>query len=222
MINLKSVNRITFPHNCVTTERDNKSKFAKGTVSIGISGRLKFSDKIYYMQTVTETIDKKELLTSTGKSISGMLDLMTPLDNKEANTVPYKDSWTAAMLFRHVSKSLNAMSGAMRMDSKPADRDPGEKIPELKKVFLDFSSKMKSPDFIVPENGPYEKQSISEELKNSFRLLKESAENANLTELVEGLPLGPITKLEILHFVMYHSQRHLHQMKKICKALQET
>jgi DinB superfamily len=171
------------------------------------------------MQTVTETTDKNELLASTDKAISEMLDLMSPMDNEEVNTVPYKDSWTAAMLFRHVSKSLIAMSGVMRMDAKPAQRDPGEKIPELKKAFLDFSVKMKSPDFIVPENGPYEKQSIFKELKNSLSQLKESAVHANLPDLVEGLPLGPITKLEILHFVMYHSQRHLHQMKKICKAL---
>ena len=151
-------------------------------------------------------------MASTDRAISGMLDLMLPLDNDEVNAVPYKDSWTAAMLFRHVSKSLNAMSGAMRMDSKPAGRDPGEKIPELKKAFLDFSVKMKSPDFIVPENGPYEKQSISEELKNSFRQLKESAADARLPDLVEGLPMGPITKLKYL-FCHDHSAAHLHQMK---------
>ena len=173
------------------------------------------------MQIVKETIEKKGLLASTDRAISGMLDLMLLLNNDEVNTVPYKDSWTAAMLFRHVSKSLNAMSGALRTDSKPAERDPGEKIPELKKVFLDFSAKLKSHDFIIPENGPYEKQSIYEELKNSLRRFKESAVHANLSDLVEGLPMGPITKLEILHFVVYHSQRHLHQMKKICQALEE-
>ena len=174
------------------------------------------------MQIVKETIEKRGLLASTDRAISGMLDLMFPLDNDEVNTVPYKDSWTAAMLLRHVSKSLHAMSGALRTDSKPGERDPGEKIAELKKVFLDFSAKLKSPDFIVPENGPYEKQSIYEELKNSLSRFKESAEHANLTDLVEGLPLGPVTKLEILHFVVYHSQRHLYQMKKICRALEES
>ncbi len=173
------------------------------------------------MQIVKETIEKKGLLASTDRAISGMLDLMFPLDNNEVNTVPYKDSWTAAMLFRHVSKSLDAMSGALLTDSKPAERDPGEKIPELKKVFLDFSAKLNSPAFIVPENGPYEKQFIYEELKNSLSRFKESAVYANLPDLVEGLPFGPITKLEILHFVVYHSQRHLYQMKKICQTLEE-
>jgi DinB superfamily len=173
------------------------------------------------MQSVTVTTDKKELLASIHEPISGMLDLMSQLDNKKVNTVPYKNSWTAGMLFRHVSKSLNAMSKAMRMDGRPAGRDEAEKIPELKKTFLDFSSKMKSPEFIVPEEGLYEKQAICDELNNSFEHLKQSTAHAELPDLVEGLPLGAITKLEILHFVLYHTQRHLNQMKKICEALKD-
>jgi hypothetical protein len=171
------------------------------------------------MQSVTVTTDKKELLASIHEPISGMLDLMSQLDDKKVNTVPYKNSWTAGMLFRHVSKSLNAMSKAMRRDGMPAGRDEGEKIPELKKTFLDFSSKMKSPEFIVPEDVLYEKQAIYDELNNSFGHLEQSTTHAELPDLVEGLPLGPVTKLEILHFVLYHTQRHLNQMKKICEAL---
>jgi hypothetical protein len=171
------------------------------------------------MKTVTVTTDKKELLASIHEPISGMLDLMSQLDDKKINTVPYENSWTAGMLFRHVSKSLNAMSNAMRKDGRPAGRDEGEKIPELKKTFLDFTSKMKSPEFIVPEEGIYEKQAICDELNNSFGFLKQTTTHAELPDLVEGLPLGAITKLEILHFVLYHTKRHLNQMKKICDAL---
>jgi len=170
------------------------------------------------MQLVKETSNKIEILAAIDVAISGMLEMMSRLGNDEVNIVPYKDSWTAGMLFRHVSKSLNAMSKALRTDARPAERDAGAKIPELKKTFLDFSTKMKSPDFIVPEDGPYEKQAILEELKNSLMQLKESSANANLTDLVEGLPLGDITKLEIIHFVLYHTQRHEHQMKKIGDA----
>lgn len=171
------------------------------------------------MQQVTETSNKNEILVAINEAASGMLEMMSRLDNNEVNTVPYKGSWTAGMLFRHVSKSLNAMSGAMRSDARPAQRGAGEKIPVLKETFLDFSTKLKSPDFIMPEDGPYQKQAIFEELDNAFQQLKESSVNANLSDLVEGLPLGDITKLEVLHFVLYHTQRHKHQMKKICNAL---
>ena len=141
---------------------------------------------------------------------------MAAVDEDKVNTILYEGSWTAPQLLRHVTKSINGMTKALHMDAKPAERNPGERIEELKKVFLDFSIKLTQPEFIVPEEMIYKKQASIEELNKSFNRFKESA---NLYELVEGLPLGPITKLEIIHFVLYHTQRHLHQMKKICEAL---
>jgi hypothetical protein len=170
---------------------------------------------------LTGTSGKSEILVAISEAISGMSEMMSRLDKSEVNSVPYKGSWTAGMLFRHVSKSLNAMSGAMRKEGRPVERDAGEKIPVLRETFLDFSTKLKSPDFIVPEDGPYEKKAISDELNNSLMQFKESSVDANLSDLVEGLPLGDITKLEILHFVLYHTQRHKFQMKRICDAIKD-
>jgi hypothetical protein len=170
---------------------------------------------------VTETSDKKELLRAIEETVSQLLVLFSSLDENKINSVPYRDSWTAAQLLRHVTMSTNGMAKAMSQKSKPAERDPGEKIPQLKNAFLDFENKMKSPDFIVPENGPYQKTASTEEVNKSFDHLKENVQHANVADMVEGLPLGSITKLEILHFVLYHTQRHLHQLKKISKALKE-
>ena len=167
----------------------------------------------------TKTLDTNETLSATADVISELTDLMLSVDEDKVNTIPYDGSWTAPQLLRHVTKSINGMTKAMHKDAKPAERNPGERIEELKKIFLDFSKKLTQPDFIVPEELIYEKQSSIEELNKSFNRFKESADNANLDDLVEGLPLGPITKLEIIHFVLYHTQRHLHQMKKICEAL---
>ena len=170
---------------------------------------------------ITASSEKSELLNSIGKAISEMDALISSLDENQINTVPFKDSWTAAQVSRHVSKSINGMAKAMRMEAKPAERKVDEKIPMLKNAFLDFSSKMKSPPFIVPEEGPYEKRSVTEQLNNAFEKFKESTLNANLSELPENLPLGAVTKLELLHFVLYHTQRHLHQMTRICEALKD-
>ena len=167
----------------------------------------------------TETSNETELFTAIDEARNQLVGLLSTLDENMINTIPYKDSWTAGQLFRHITKSTNGMAKAMRAMSKPAERDPAEKIPELKRTFLDFSIKLKSPDFIIPEEGPYKKTTTIEALNKSFEQFKESTKNANLNDLVEGLPLGAITKLEILHFVVYHTQRHLHQMKKIYDAL---
>jgi len=168
---------------------------------------------------VTEALERNEILSATSDAIAEIANLMLAVDDSKVNTVPYEGSWTAPQLLRHVTKSINGMTKAMQMDAKPANRNPSERVDQLRSIFLDFSKKLKQPDFIVPEERIYEKQSAIEELNRCFSRFKDAALNANLDHLIEGLPLGPITKLEIIHFVLYHTQRHLNQMKRICEAL---
>ena len=67
---------------------------------------------------------------------------MLSVDENRINTIPYEGSWAAPQLLRHVTKSITGMAKAMHMDAKPAERDPGERIEEIKKIFLDFSKKL--------------------------------------------------------------------------------
>jgi hypothetical protein len=170
----------------------------------------------------TETFDISSLLKSIDETVVQLLEQMDSLNEDKVNVVPYPGSWTAAQLFRHVIKSTRGMTKAMEMPGKPADRDPGARIPDLKNAFLDFSTKLQSPEFIVPEPGPYEKEAIMEDLKTSFEKFKKLVQVTDLSGFIEGLPLGPITKLEVLHFVLFHTTRYLHQMHKIVDALNES
>lgn len=167
----------------------------------------------------TEIIDKTALLRTINEPVTQLVSLISALDENKVNAVPYADSWTAGQLLDHVIKSTGGIAELMRIPGKQAGRDPGEKIEELKKVFLDFSLKMKSPGMIVPGAGPFKKQVVIRKLGSSFERLEENTKNANLSELVQNFPGGEVTKLELLHFVLYHTQRHLHQMNKICEAL---
>jgi hypothetical protein len=166
-----------------------------------------------------ESLDTNKILSETSATVSAISNLMAAVDEERVNTVPFDGSWTAPQLLRHVSKSMQGMAKAMQMEAKPANRNPAERIDGLKNVFLDFSRKLTQPDFLIPENQVYKKQTAIDELNKSFNEFKAKASRANLHELVEGLPLGPITKLEIVYFVLYHTQRHLHQLKNISAVL---
>jgi len=63
------------------------------------------------------------------------------------------------------------MAEAIQQKGKPAQREIGEKIEELKKTFLDLTLKMQSPDFIIPGNGPFEKLETIEAL-NTDRFIE--------------------------------------------------
>lgn len=166
-----------------------------------------------------ETLDKNTLFSSLDEAVSQLQKLLSSLDDNELNAIPYEGSWTAGMLYRHIIKVTDGMAGVLQMPAKPAGRSADERVPDLKKAFLDFSTKMKAPDMAVPEEAVYQKKDLHDKLDASLRHFKEAAGKPNLDELVTGLPMGDITKQEILHFTLYHTQRHLHQMQKIVDAL---
>jgi hypothetical protein len=171
------------------------------------------------MGMINQTSTIEELVAALGEAVAEITSLMESLTDEQINKVPYEDSWTAGQLLRHVSKSMAHMPETMNADGQKADREITQRVPELKSIFLDFSNKFQSPDFIKPEPGPYSKQDSIDELNEVFRNMKMSVEGVDLETVIEGLPMGPVTKLELVHFLVYHTQRHLHQMNKITNAL---
>lgn len=166
-----------------------------------------------------EAFEIKELLKSMDDTMIQLIGIVAPLDEHKINTIPYANSWTAAQVLEHIIKSINGMAMVMPQEGKPSTTDAGARIPELKNIFLDFSTKMKSPEFIVPEDKTYQKESLIESLCTCVELLKNTSSTVNLTEQIENHPLGPITKWEMLHFALFHTQRHLQQLRNISEVL---
>lgn len=170
---------------------------------------------------ITTKSDREELLSTVGGIFAELIELYDSVSHERINSIPYESSWTASQLLDHVAKSTNGIASALMQDGKTPGREVTKRVPGLKTIFLDFSNKMQSPVSIVPGDGPFEKQDVIDKLNMAFEELAKEARHTNLDGLVEGLPLGPVTKLELLHFVVYHSTRHLEQMKRICNAFND-
>ncbi len=108
----------------------------------------------------------------------------------------------------------------MGMEGKKAQRDAGERIAELKSMFLNYKIKFQSPDFIMPTAQNYEKNLLVADLKTSIERFKTAARRVDLFEIINLPDFGEITKLELAWFVLYHTQRHIHQLKKIVISLE--
>lgn len=162
---------------------------------------------------------KSELIPELNNTVNDLVNLFESIDEQQINTSPYEGSWTAGELLRHVAKSTRGLHQMLSAETRAVTRDPGSRIPELKSIFLNFDSKMQSPEFIIPEKKTYEKQYSVDQFKKNFSTIDADIMDADLTQVVEGLPFGELTKLEMLHFLNFHTQRHLHQLNKIAKAL---
>jgi hypothetical protein len=75
--------------------------------------------------------------------------------------------------------------------------------------------KFKSPEIIIPDNKIFRKEELIVRLKEMRSKLFTAAATLNLNEVVSHEILGAMTRLEILSFVLYHTQRHVHQLKRI-------
>ncbi len=167
----------------------------------------------------------EDLFVSLANTTKELVKLISSADSTKINTIlsdsyRIRNSWTAAQVASHVTKSNKAIVQAMNMAGKKTGRNPGDRIQELKGMFLDYETKFRSPDFIMPTKDIYKKELLVTDLKDSIRKFKDAASVVDLTEIISLPSFGEITKLELAWFVLFHTQRHIQQLKKIFASLE--
>lgn len=156
-----------------------------------------------------------ETLDEFADTYKAFLNAAKSFDEEEINQVPFENSWTAAQVLIHVTKSNYGIAKAMKLEGTKVDRDTDSRVDELRKTFLDYTVKFKSPEFIIPPDGAQDRNKIIEDFERSVEQIKEAGKTANLTEAIKHVAFGEITKLELLHFVLFHMQRHTRQLRNI-------
>jgi hypothetical protein len=146
------------------------------------------------------------------------------IESDQINLIPFEGSWTAGQLAQHMIMSNGAFAELLNGPVEETDRDPGELIEKIKSTFLNFDRRFESPEFITPPQAYYNQEQVISSLENIREKIDQAIEGLNLSKLCVAfeLPvLGYLTRLEAVHFINYHTQRHIHQLKNIRKALTE-
>jgi dihydrofolate reductase len=162
-----------------------------------------------------ENINTGELFASLDNTTSELTQLISSFSETQINEMSAAGSWTAAQVAEHVTKSNIGIIKFLKKEGRSPARAADAGVEELKKTFLDFDKKLKSPEFILPTQDIYQKKSVIDDLEISITQLKELSRHVNLFEMISHPIFGEVTKLELLHFVVYHTQRHIHQLKNI-------
>lgn len=151
-----------------------------------------------------------------------LLKIVSDFKQEQFNKVPFKDSWTAGQVTEHVYKSVNGVPALLNNEALPTQRDPEQHVGQLHTMFLDFNTKMKSPEFILPSDEPKDKDELTRLLDENFTGIIEAAKTQDPTQTIQGFEFpgsGPVTRIELLNFISVHTQRHIHQLKNICAAV---
>jgi len=167
-------------------------------------------------------MNKDEILNEFDTASSEFLQALNNFTQHNINTVPFEGSWTAGQVADHILKSATGAEQALTGPVKPTERDTDQHVALLRKIFLDFDMKMKSPDFVLPSGGPFEKDAIVKQLTDTFTIIHAAIEknDLQLTCTLFNLPtLGELTGVEMTQFITVHTKRHAHQLRNIAKAL---
>lgn len=164
----------------------------------------------------------QELFTSLDESTAELLQLLSSFDETEINTIPSRGSWTAAQVAEHVAKSNLGIIKSLDAEGKPVSRAPDERVKDLRSQFLNFAEKLQSPKFILPTKDIYQKERVIGDLKSTIDRLKAKRTIVNLSESIDHFIFGNITRLELLYFALFHTQRHIYQLKNISRILSTT
>lgn len=160
----------------------------------------------------------QDVISEYRKTVDDLLETIRKFPQEKINEVPFEGSWTAAQVADHIYKSQEVFPKLLNGKTEEANRDTETKKHQIKSIFLDFSNKMKSPDFIIPTDAPQLKDALVQRMDNKAKEISTAmhAHDLSRTFLDFELPgFGKFTGLEWGWFITYHTQRHIHQLKNI-------
>ena len=135
------------------------------------------------------------------------------------NEIPFANSWSAAQVADHLLKSDNLIIRTLEGEHFPSHRAPDEKVEELRTTFMDFSTKMEAMEVLLPGDDNFSKNDLIEDLKSTRERMVADIHSADLSDTFNTPSFGEITRLELLYFVIFHTKRHIRQLKNIYVAL---
>ncbi len=135
---------------------------------------------------------------------------------------PSEDSWSAAEITEHLCIIESFATDLINGNTQAPDRAPDKQIEVIAASFGDIDKKQTSPDNILPTGNELKKEELVVRMKKQRNELFEIAGHMELTQLCTdftGQNFGMLTRLEWIYFVIYHGDRHLHQLLRTAQAL---
>jgi DinB superfamily len=159
--------------------------------------------------------DRDELRKELEHTYNELKAALCGFTDEGLNIIPFKGSWSAGQVAEHIIK---ATSGIPDQHTQFAGRVYNATDESIRSLFLNFSIKMKTPEFLEPESGTYSVGDLLSKIDNIRRTHMETVDQKDLHALCLDFELpmfGKLTRYEWIKFICYHTQRHTQQIRNI-------
>ena len=148
------------------------------------------------------------------------LEALSQFGHAAFNQVPFADSWTGGQVAEHLFKSIEGIPHLMAGNTTTTGRKPDEYVKTIEDIFLDFDISMKSPDFILPSEGPHDRNQYLQQVRSAFDALAERSRTLDMSLTCTDFDfpgVGYFTRWEWVSFAICHTRRHARQLQNILK-----
>jgi hypothetical protein len=169
-------------------------------------------------------MDTHQLLLELDQSEQDFYAILASFDPEQINSVPFEGSWTAGQVAEHILMSESGIPETLLGSTSISNRPVAQYVPVIESIFLDFTAKYQSPEFIIPSSGPHDQQELLNAFKEERAVIREIAATEDLTLTCmdfEFPQVAHLTRWEWLQFVLCHSKRHTRQLRNIFAKVTE-
>jgi len=92
---------------------------------------------------------ERDIMSLYKETVNSLVAGADAFSRETFNQVPFKESWTAAQVLVHVTKSNLSVAEVLSWQGKPVHRPPDERIKELGDIFLDFTTRLELLYFVI-------------------------------------------------------------------------
>ncbi|GGM93277.1 hypothetical protein GCM10010967_28020 [Dyadobacter beijingensis] len=172
-----------------------------------------------------DTVNRQQLLHDLDQTEHDFSSVLAAFQPAAVNAIPFEGSWTAGQVAEHILLSESGIPETILGSTDETVRPVGQYVPVIESIFLDFSAKYESPEFIVPSPGPHDQRNLLDAFKAERAEIRQIAasEDLSLTCTDFEFPqIANLTRWEWLQFVLCHSKRHTRQLRNIFEKVSAT
>jgi hypothetical protein len=153
-------------------------------------------------------------------SADELLKVVSAFDQEAFNKVPFEGSWTAGQVAEHLLRACSPE--ALYLETTKTERAADMHFAGIEDLFLDFTTRYESPDFVRPKGIYHQHQETLDKLTASWAGIAEAADTLDLTVTCVAFEIpgfGYLTRLELIYFMACHAQRHTRQLQNIYRKV---
>jgi hypothetical protein len=135
---------------------------------------------------------------------------------------PAVNVWSILDCCEHILLIERGVNYIFHKQTGRTERNPTERIEKIKNTFTDYDRKLTAGEPVAPLSAYSDRNTILSEIRNNRENILAMAHRNDLTYLCLGyehMLFGFLTKVEWIYYCIYHTERHIHQMKMIEQQL---